>query len=303
MADKEHLKRLHQGVATWNAWRENEPLVVPDLDRLRPSGANLRGANLSQMDLSAATLSGAGSQGANLDEVNLTLSDLSGAILDNATLYDRSGPGHCQLQVAKLRDAELILASLVCADVSRADLNGANLSGAILFKTDLSNTDISGSRVHGVSAWNVKPNEATKQQNLVITDLGEREVTTDNIDFAQFLYLLLSNDKISGAIDAVTSKVILILGRFSDDRKKILDAIREDLRGRNLIPVLFDFAKPMSKDKTGTVETLARMARFIIADLTDPSSVPHELATTIPLLRTTPGPAASPRGFGKVQHV
>ena len=39
---------------------------------------------------------------------------------------------------------------------------------------------------------------------------------------------------------------------------------------------------------TGTVETLARMARFVIADLTDPSSIGHELATIIPFLRTTP---------------
>jgi hypothetical protein len=51
---------------------------------------------------------------------------------------------------------------------------------------------------------------------------------------------------------------------------------------------LFDFDKPASKDITGTVETLARMARFIIADLTDPSSIPHELGTIVPFLRTTP---------------
>jgi hypothetical protein len=68
----------------------------------------------------------------------------------------------------------------------------------------------------------------------------------------------------------------------------VLDAIREELRKRDYIPVLFDFEKPVSKDITGTVETLARMARFIIADLTDPSSIPHELATIVPLLRTTP---------------
>jgi hypothetical protein len=48
------------------------------------------------------------------------------------------------------------------------------------------------------------------------------------------------------------------------------------------LPILFDFQKPDSKDLTGTVTTLANMARFIIADLTDPSSVPHELAMVIP---------------------
>ena len=45
---------------------------------------------------------------------------------------------------------------------------------------------------------------------------------------------------------------------------------------------MFDFQKPDSKDLTGTVTTLANMARFIIADLTDPSSIPYELATIIP---------------------
>ena len=46
--------------------------------------------------------------------------------------------------------------------------------------------------------------------------------------------------------------------------------------------MLFDFDKPVSKDLTGTVSTLANMARFIIADLTNPSCIPHELAMVIP---------------------
>jgi hypothetical protein len=37
-----------------------------------------------------------------------------------------------------------------------------------------------------------------------------------------------------------------------------------------------------SQDLTATVSTLAHLARFIIADLTDPNSIPYELATVVP---------------------
>jgi hypothetical protein len=83
-------------------------------------------------------------------------------------------------------------------------------------------------------------------------------------------------------IDTITSKVVLILGRFTDERKRVLDAIRVELRRRDYLPILFDFAKPENKDLTGTVSTLAHLARFIIADLTDPSCIPYELATVVP---------------------
>lgn len=99
---------------------------------------------------------------------------------------------------------------------------------------------------------------------------------------AQFIYMLLNNDKIRSVIDTITSKVELILGCFTPERKAVLDAIRDELRKRDYLPVLFDFEKPSSKDLTGTISTLANIARFIIADLTDPNSVPHELAMVIP---------------------
>ena len=40
------------------------------------------------------------------------------------------------------------------------------------------------------------------------------------------------------------------------------------------------------------------MARFIVADLTDPSSIPHELATIVPHLRSTPVQPLRLRGSG-----
>jgi len=47
---------------------------------------------------------------------------------------------------------------------------------------------------------------------------------------AQFVYLLLHNEKIRSVIDTTTSKVVLILGRFS---RMVLDALRDGLRNHN----------------------------------------------------------------------
>ncbi len=74
----------------------------------------------------------------------------------------------------------------------------------------------------------------------------------------------------------------MILGRFTPERKAILDALREELRNLDYIPVLFDFEKPGTRDLTETVSTLAHLARFILVDLTDPSSAAHEMATLAP---------------------
>jgi hypothetical protein len=96
---------------------------------------------------------------------------------------------------------------------------------------------------------------------------------------------MLNNQKIRGVIDTITSKVVLILGRFTDGRKAVLDALREELRKRDYVPILFDFELPERRNITETVTLLARMARFIIEDLTDPSSIPHELQAIIPSVR------------------
>src|SRR5262249_38489466 len=166
------------------------------------------------------------------------------------------------------------------------NLSGANLSGAKLYTarlvgTDLTGADLTGCHIYGVSAWGLKL-EGTKQQNLVITDVNEPEITVDNIEVAQFIYLMLNNQKVRDVIDRITSKAVLILGRFTDERKAVLDALREELRKRDYLPILFDFDVPATRDITETVSLLARMARFIIADLTDPMSIPKELEAIVP---------------------
>jgi hypothetical protein len=102
---------------------------------------------------------------------------------------------------------------------------------------------------------------------------------------AQFLYLLLNNNKIRNAIDTVCKTVVLILGRFTPpERKAVLDALREKLREHDYVPILFDFDVPEERGITETISLLAHLARFIVADLTEPSSLPKELEAFVPSL-------------------
>ena len=123
---------------------------------------------------------------------------------------------------------------------------------------DLTGADLAGCRIYGVSAWNLKLAGA-KQQNLVITRADEPAITVDNIEVAQFIYLMLNKQKVRDVIDTITSKAVLILGRFTDERKAVLDTLREELRKRNYLPILFDFNAPATRDITETISLLAAL--------------------------------------------
>lgn len=137
--------------------------------------------------------------------------------------------------------------------------------------------------MYGISAWHVYL-KGTRQSELVITTRQQPTVTVDNLEVAQLIYLLLENKNIRNIIDSVSSKMVLILGRFTPERKPVLDAIRDSLRERNYSPVIFDFDQPMTRDISETVVALAHLSKFIIVDLTDARSVPQELSMIVPHL-------------------
>jgi pentapeptide repeat protein len=114
---------------------------------------------------------------------------------------------------------------LAFAKLAGADLSGADLQYASLVRADLTGADLTGCRIYGISAWGLEL-ESAKQQNLIITPPYEPEITADDIEVGQFLYLIFTNRKIRRVVDTITSKVVLILGRFTDERKAVLDALR-----------------------------------------------------------------------------
>ena len=247
-------------------------LTQADLSR-----AYLRGAHLAGADLSKATLIGADLWDAQLTGAHLTEADLTLARLDRAQLYGT------HLDRARLRDADLTEANLSHADLTEANLSCADLTRAILTDTSFVSANLDGCRVYGISAWNVQLDDAI-QTNLRITPHYEALVTVDRLEVAQFLYLMLYNPTIGQLIETLTSNFVLIVGRFTPERKAILDALRDAVRQHKppYVPVLFDVEGAGERNLAEMVTMLARLTRFIIADMTDPVGVLQTLQAIVP---------------------
>jgi uncharacterized protein YjbI with pentapeptide repeats len=281
---------LRQAYLSYNYFEEAD-LSYAKLRYANLSGAILTRANLSYANLEGAYLMEAELYGANLEGAYLVRANLEGAYLREANLKEARLIG-TTLREANLSDATLIGANLSEVNLSHATLIGANLSdayliGATLVETNFAKATLTNCKIYGISAWNVKL-EGAIQNNLVITSQEEPTITVDNLEVAQFIYLLLNNKAIRKVIDTITSKVVLILGRFTPERKVVLDALREALRTYGYLPILFDFDKPSNRDLTETVSTLAHLSRFVIADITDAKSIPQELMIIVPSLPSVP---------------
>jgi uncharacterized protein YjbI with pentapeptide repeats len=279
MANPEHVEVLKKGIAAWNVWREQYPNIRPKLDGIDLEGQHLRNANFKLVDFSGAIL-----RESRCYKADFTGADLSDANLEWVLL------SHTKLITSILRRANLEKSNLRWADATGADFTGSQLRYASLVGTVLQDAIVSGCSVYGISAWNLK-GTPQKQNELVITRKKESVITVDKLEVAQFIYLLLNNQNIRHVIDTITSKVVLILGRFTPERKAVLDAIRDELRKRDYTPVLFGFEK--------------HMARFVIADITDAKSIPQELMAIVPALPSVPVQPlllASQREYGMFEH-
>jgi pentapeptide repeat protein len=321
MANSTHVELLKQGTAVWNRWRKDHPRITPDLSRSvsqfesnvqtlaeavvtmvmrgqAPSNdTGLSGLDLARVDLTKSKLSNADFARTIFTRAKFTSADLrganlAGAILTNADLRgaDLSGANltgamlrWANLEGATLRGAILHMADLGGVRARRTRLQAADLSYCNVVQADLTSANLTGAHIYGVSAWNVTL-DRTVQKELSITRTDEPRITVDDLEIGQFLHLILVNRNVRRVIDTLTTKIVVLLGRFTPKRKPVLDALRAHLRQRNYLPIVFDFDRPASRDFTETVVTLAHMARFIIADITDPASVPKELEAIVPRL-------------------
>ena len=252
--------------------------------------ACLINARSVRLDLYNAQLKRAQLQLAELISADLWLADLTGACLDGAKLTG-AYLTKATLRGASLRGADLQGAYLWDTKLNGADLKGANLIGAVLRETDVAGATLSNCKVYSTAVWDVK-GEPKEQENLVISRPDrpdEPEFTVDKLEIAHFIYMIRHHEKLREVIRESTSKVVLILGRFTVKRRKVLEAVQDKLRtytdeqgNAKYIPVMFNFPPAGSRDLMETVQILAGLSRFVIADLSDAKGVLVELTAIVP---------------------
>jgi hypothetical protein len=298
MANQRHVAKLKKGVDVWNQWAKlsGERADLRDADL---TGMNLEGFYLKEAQLKGAKLNKANLQKAKLDNAYMRRANLTGANLREASL---SGANlrHAVLRKAKLNKAYLRRADFSYVDFRGADLTESVLEYARLVDVDLGNATLKDCFIYGASVWNLlgTPKE---QSNLVITPSivkrdratprlqlkglhTEPTITVDDLEIAQFIYLLLNYKSLRNTINSVTEKGVLLLGRFGGGGLALLQAMGAELREMGYLPIIFDFDRPEDRDYTETIQTLTGLSRFVIVDLSGPS-VPQELYSIVPHIK------------------
>lgn len=300
MATEECLKMLNAGADAWNAWRatdEGTGVDLSDIDFVDACSSKgfydlpeLQGYDFSMTNMNRVSMRNSAFVDCNFSGCSLSFSDLVDSYclrcdFSKASLnVSRIGSG--SFIDCKFHGSDLSYCSAEETDFRGSELIGANLNNMSLVKTNFSDAIIEGSCAYGVSVWDLKL-EGCNQGNIYISQYSN-PITVPTIELAQFISLLVNSKKLRDVIETITSKVILILGRFTPKRKAVLDQIKEQLDMHGYLAVIFDFEVPAGRDLTETIITLAALSKFVIADISDPKSIPQELSVIVPQLPSVP---------------
>ena len=303
----------------WNRWRKTNKSVRPDLRGVELSGrflscldlrnARLDGAFLNRADLHMSDLSGASLKNADLSSSDLfdarcRETNFTGAKLDCARLESADLSG-AQFRDSELRSANLLGANLTDAKFVYADLPGAkldrtNLKDTVFRYCDLGYASFMNARLNGtritkctaryVNAKRIEIGPDVVQKDLhlgnvfssVYGGLYIREIDADDLRVASFVGELEKPEALTHLINAGSKYMVLILGSFDRESRKILSAIEANLWDTGRIPIVFEFEGPSQRALVDAVRFFAVLSEFVIADITDPRSVAFELNALVP---------------------
>ncbi len=317
MANPEHLEQLKKGVKSWNAWREENPNIKPDLNEISLTNLDLKKANLQNIDLSKSNLNQvilhyADLRQANLsnvkfDSVTLINADLSNANLNNAK-FTKTTFYNAKLNAAILNQANLRKSPLHGASFSSAILKEANLSEAFIDKADLSNADLSKANLKGANLENANlskanlsgadlsegdPSEAESSENTRprITNLSGAKLNEANLNHANLSDAKLSNANLTGAnfqnatlIKTNLSETTTSGTKFGGSDTTNATFPKEFNFGKDL--EIFDEASRIARKHFGWLITGLVFSLLTIFSTDDVSLLTNSQTTPLPIIQT-----------------
>lgn len=288
---------LKSGSKNWNRYKgeSNHRLSIRNFnfyhchkdDTADYGTPNLKGLDLSHMDMNMVTMRDGTYEDCNFSDSSLPWSDLCYGYFLNCNFTNStiavSKFGSAVFKNCCFDNANLNYISAEETQFIYCSFKGTTFRGAKFVGTDFSESILENCDIYGISSWDLILNNTT-MIDLSIAKEADDNLYVDDIEVAQFLYMLVTNEKLRKTIDTITSKVVLILGRFTEERKSILDRIKNSLREYGYVPVLFDFKGPSSRNSSETILTIGSLSKFVIADITDPKSISQELQILLPNL-------------------
>ena len=268
-------------------------IMESDFREARMGRATFKSSTISNTDFSSSTLRRSDFRRSIISDCNFRSACLSGASFE-FVVTKGSTFECCDFRGGTFSESIFIDCNMLSSRYQQSRLSGSKfrscvMDGSKFMKTDLtnagftnvslSNSQIKDCFVYGLSAWDVTL-ENVVQENLYATK-DSRSIIAPNLEMAQFIYMLMKDNKLRSMIETISNHGVLILGRFSH-RKHLLYAIKEKLVDLGFLPIIFDFERPTNRDFTETILTLAGLSRFIVADITAPKSTPLESQAIVP---------------------
>ena len=170
-----------------------------DLSAADLQNANLICADLSYADLSLAKLSRANLSNAILNGIKLVTANLSYATLSGVSL-NSADMRHCNLQEANLSSACLIASKLNRANLQQANLSRAKLSSAMLNGSNLSGVNLQDADLQHSELCNANLTDANlSNANFSCASLRYCKLQNANLTNANLHHTILSNASLIGA--------------------------------------------------------------------------------------------------------
>ncbi len=117
-----------------------------------------------------------------------------------------------------------------------------------------------------------------------------RQVRSIEIDAVYETIAKLAPAQRAEVLSRMSKTQVFILGRFDPSHKPTLDTLRDGLAAHasKYHPIIFDFDKPTNRNLTESVRSYALLSRFVVADISAPRCVPHELMAIVPYSPSIP---------------